>query len=94
MNYTTVSIKDARNNLSQIIEKVALVGDSFLVTKFGKPKALITSVDVVGDKKNTKLEILKRTAGLWADRHDIKSSASWVAAKRKKQSSRYGKVFS
>lgn len=94
MNYTTISIKDARDNFSEIIEKAALTGQSFLVTKFGKPKALLTSANIINQKKKAKLKVLKETAGLWTNRKDIKDSASWIAQKRKRQSTRYGKIFS
>lgn len=94
MNYTTVSIRDARDNFSELIEKAALTDQSFLITKFGKPKALITSADIINQKKKTKLKVLKKTAGLWANRKDIKDSAAWVAQKRKEQSTRYAKIFS
>ena len=94
MNYKTISIKEARNRFSEIIEKAALVGDSFLVTKFGKPKALIISADVLAEKKTSKLQVLAETAGLWADRKEIVNSAVWIAKKRQKESSRHGKIFS
>jgi len=44
--------------------------------------------NTISKKKEMRFKVLKRTAGLWTDRKDIKSSASWVAAKRKKQSFR------
>ncbi len=94
MDYTPVSIKKTRDNLSELIERVALAKESFLVTKFGKPKALIISAESLKKKKNIRKKILKETAGLWARRKEIKGSALWVNKLREKESSRYGKIFS
>jgi len=94
MNYTKVSIKDVRNNLSELIERVAFAKESFLVTKFGNPKALIISTDILEKNEAGKLAVLKKTAGLWSNRKDIKKTASWVRKTRAKDSSRYGKIFS
>jgi len=93
MEYTKVTIKETRNNLAELIEKVALTKESFLVTKFGKPKALIVSVDLLDKKNDAKIAILRKTSGLWAGRKEMKNSSFWVSKLRKKQSSRYGKVF-
>jgi len=94
MTYTKITIKETRNNLSELIERAALAKETFLVTKFGKPKALIVSAqDFVNDKRK-KIDILKETTGLWAGRKDIKTGDSWVAKIRKKGSSRYEKILS
>lgn len=94
MSYTTVSIKETRRNLSELIEKVALTGETFLVTKFGKPKALIVPAETKNKSNETKLSILVKTAGLWAKRRDIKDSNSWVSKLRDKGSTRYAKILS
>lgn len=86
MNYTTVSIKETRNNLAELIERAALAQESFLVTKFGKPKALIVSAQNWAADKDNKDAVLKATAGLWAGRKSLKIS-------REKESSRYEKIF-
>jgi prevent-host-death family protein len=87
MTYTSVSIKETRNNLSELIDRVALAKEAFVVTKFGKPKALLISVENFVVDKNNKNNILKATAGLWIGRKKINIG-------RKKASSRYGKIFS
>lgn len=94
MNSTSISIKETRRNLSELIEKVALTGETFLVTKFGKPKALITPVATKMKDNKIKLSVLADTAGLWAKRKDIKDSSSWVSKIRNKESTRYGKILS
>lgn len=86
MNYTSVSIKETRNNLSELIERAALAQETFLVTKFGKPKALIVSAQNFMADKGNKNDILKATAGLWAGRKNVKNN-------REKESSRYEKIF-
>ena len=92
MNYTAVSIKDTRDNLSEIIERVAIAGDVFAVTKFGKLKAMI--IPMVETKKvDDKTKILEETFGIWKDRKDITNSVKWVRDLRKKESTRYGKIF-
>lgn len=94
MNYTTVTLKEARNNLSELIERAALTKETFLVTKFGKKKALIISVDILNNSGKTKIASLKRTFGIWAKRKDIRNSNSWLDNLRKKENSRYGQIFS
>jgi len=41
MSYKSLSIQETRNNLAEVIERVAIAGDKFIVTKFGKAKAII-----------------------------------------------------
>lgn len=94
MNYTaTVSIKDARNNLSELIDRAAIAQESFLITKFGKAKAIIIPAKINKTTKNKRLEAIKQTAGIWKNRKDITDSAKWVAEKRRVWSTRYGKIF-
>jgi len=92
MDYTSVSIKDTRDNLADIIDRVAVAGESFLVTKFGKVKAMITPMIMVkrGDNKE---KILKSTFGMWKDRKDMSDSAKWVRDLRNKEANRYDKIF-
>jgi len=85
MTYTKVTIKETRNNLSELIERVALADEAFVVTKFGKPKALIVSAQNFLVDKSHKNDILNQTAGLWASHRKTIS--------RGKASSRYGKIF-
>jgi antitoxin (DNA-binding transcriptional repressor) of toxin-antitoxin stability system len=41
MNYQTVSIKETRDNLAELIERVAIGGEVFAITKFGKTKGFV-----------------------------------------------------
>lgn len=88
----TVSIKDLRNNLAQLIEEVAIAGKQIEITKFGKPKAMI--VPISSTKKSRKKSGLEAAFGMWKNRKDIKDSAKWVADLRRRESTRYGKIFS
>lgn len=88
----TVSIKDLRNNLAQIIEEVAIAKQSVEITKFGKVKAMIVPVSSIGKPKEKKG--LEAAFGIWKNRKDIKDSAKWVSGLRRRQSTRYGKIFS
>lgn len=93
MNYTTITIKETRSLLSELIERVALSKETFLVTKFGKPKALIISPDQIAVNQKDKADILRQTAGLWQNKKEIKNSSAWLAKIRKKTNSRYEKIL-
>lgn len=65
---TVISTKELRDNLSEILEKVAIGKQSFVVSKFGKQKALITPV-VEEKKKKPKKNLRSLPAfGMWKDR--------------------------
>ena len=93
MDYTSVSIKDTRDNLADIIDQVAIAGESFLVTKFGKAKAMITPINL-NLVVNKKAKILKDSFGVWRNRRDMTDTNVWVNNLRQSQSNRYGKIFS
>ena len=88
----TVSIKQLRDNLAQLIEEVAIGGKQIEITKFGKPKAMIIPMRHV-KKTSKKRTGLEASFGLWKDRKDMKDSAKWVANLRHRMSSRYGNIF-
>jgi prevent-host-death family protein len=84
----TITIKQTRDNLAEIIEQVAVAGTRYTVTKFNKPKALIipiTDVDITVDQKRAQLRAQK---GSWINRTDIKDVVEWSSELRKKASSR------
>jgi len=84
-----LSIKDARDNFSLLIDTAALTGKSFTITKFGRPKAMITPVkSKISPKPASPNNILKEAKGIWADREDMKDSAAWVDRLRTEQSYR------
>ena len=37
----TVTVKEARNRFAELIERASIAGDTFVITKFGKTKAVI-----------------------------------------------------
>lgn len=87
----TVSIKDLRNNLAQIIEEVAIAKKHIEVTKFGKSKVALVPIEEVKKrvKKEKKIDLEKLPAfGMWKDRKDMKDPAKWVAELRKRESLR------
>lgn len=91
-----VSIREAREQLSELVNQVAIANKKFLITKFGNPKALLSPI--AADEKTfaAREKTILETAGAWKHRKDIKDSAKWVAKLRHKMSSRYGygKIFS
>ena len=99
MNYTTISISDVRLQLPDIAERVARTGEIFAVEKWGKIKALIVPTwSVVGLDDEEKMLArrkltMKKYAGVWKNRDDMKDPVAWVEKLRKKESSRYGKIF-
>ncbi len=85
----SISTKELRDNLSEILERVAIGGQSFRVEKFGKEKALIIPPQKQQKKKVKKIDLSKLPAfGMWKDREDMKDSAAWVRMIREKNSRR------
>jgi prevent-host-death family protein len=80
----TLSIKDARNNLADIVSRVEMRGDEIVITKFGKPRAMLVPIS---DKK-TLVDKFDETFGAWRGRKDIKDSGEWVRNLRRKISLR------
>lgn len=92
----TVSIREAREQFSDLINQVAIGGKEFVITKFGKPKAILSPVTADEKIFAAREKAILETAGAWEHRKDIKDSAKWVAKLRRRMSSRYGygKIFS
>lgn len=80
----TLSIKDVRNNLADVINQVGVAGNTIVITKFGKPRAMLVPIS---DKK-TLVGKFDETFGAWKERKDIKDSGKWVRNLRKKISLR------
>jgi len=86
-NLQVITTKELRDNLAEILEKVAIGKQNFLVSKFGKKKALI--VPVASGFMAKKTDFSKLSAfGLWQKRADIKNSSLWTSKLRTKQSQR------
>lgn len=82
----TIPIKDTRNRLADLINQVDVGGKSFIITKFGKPKAMLVPIQSTLAKASAKP---LPGFGAWKDRTDIQDSEEWVRKIRKKMSSRY-----
>ena len=80
----TLSIKDTRDRLAEIINQVSIAGDEFVITKFGQPKAMIVPIS----KAKAQKSVLEETFGAWKHRSDIKDSGKWVRELRAKLSVR------
>lgn len=90
-NLQVISTKELRDNLAEILEKVAIAKQSFLVSKFGKEKALI--IPVISPVKTLTSKREKRlvdhpACGIWQQRKDMKNPAEWVSKLRIRQSLR------
>jgi len=89
MNYTVVSLKEARDRFSELIERAALVREAFMVTKFDYPKAMIVPVEEkFSEKKQSSRDALNNFIGMWKNRRDIIDGSRWVSDRRKLESLR------
>lgn len=79
-----LSIKDTRNNLADVISRVEMTGDEVIITKFGKPRAML----VPYTNKKSVMGNLDEVFGIWRGRPDIKDSRKWVRNLREKISLR------
>ena len=90
MNYTSISVKDTRENLADIIDRAFIGGERFLVTKFNKPKVIISSFkdsQPINNKKDIN-KVLSEYEGIWKDRRDIADTNKWVENLRSKNETR------
>lgn len=65
-----ISIQKTRENLTEIIDQVAVGGDTFLVTKYNKPKVKIVPYKRRKTEKK-KRQALEEVYGIWKERKDI-----------------------
>lgn len=86
-NLQIISTKELRDNLAEVLEKVAIGKQSFIISKFNKKKALISPLKAQFKKKRIDFKSLE-AFGMWKNRKDLKDSAAWVSNLRKKQSRR------
>lgn len=85
----TVTIKELRDNLAQLIEEVAIAGKQIEITKFGKTKAILSPLKSIKPKVKKKVDFSKLPAfGMWKNRKDMKDPAKWVSELRKRESYR------
>ena len=90
MNYTSISVKDTRENLADIIDRAFIGGERFLVTKFNKPKVIISSFkdSAIANNKKEINQVLSQYQGIWKDRKDITDTKKWVRNLRLKNETR------
>lgn len=68
-NAENLSTKDLRADLASVIDRVAMRGETFIITKFGTPRALITPFIATEDKSATSVKkALDKARGMWQDR--------------------------
>ena len=79
-----ISIKDTRNNLADIVSGVEMRGDEIIITKFGKPRAMLVPISY----KKSAMGSFDEVFGVWKGRGDIKDSARWVRNLRRRISLR------
>ena len=89
-----------RDQLAEIIEQVATGGKTFVVTKFGKQKALVVSIDRLpefqakaeseAERQKRAEKILGQLNGIWKDRKDVTDSNEYVKQLRQ---ARHDKIF-
>lgn len=85
----TVTIKELRDNLAQLIEEVAIAGKQIEITKFGKKKAALIPLKENIQKNKIKVDFRKLPAfGMWKDRKDMKDPVKWVSDLRIRESYR------
>ena len=82
----TIPIKETRERLADLVNQVEVAGKRFIITKFGKPKAML--VPVLTDKPR-KRSGLTASFGIWKDREDMKDLDAWVRKVRAQFSRQY-----
>lgn len=80
-----ISIKDTRNKLADIVDQVAFGENVFVITKFGKPRAMLVPVSKKQLPNSSKIA---DSFGAWGSRKDIKDSNKWVEEIRAKMNAR------
>ncbi len=84
----TIPIKETRANLADLVNQVEIAGKRFVITKFGKPKAML--VPVLDDRRQQSAKPKKLPGfGIWADREDMKDPDQWVRKIRSQWARRY-----
>jgi len=81
MNFQTYTIKATRDNLAEIISRASLKNECFIITKFGKPKAMITPIKdkANGPSKEDVNVIFKKTFGMWKNKWSKNKSSIGIS---------------
>jgi len=81
-----ITTKDLRNQLASVVDRVALRGESFVVTKFGKPKAVIQPVSKTEELSDEQATLIFRESyGSWQNRPDATTLASQIRRKAERR---------
>ncbi len=82
---TQVSIKQTRDELAELLDRVAFGGEEFVLTRFGKPRAMLVPYKITGGDAKYSLDSV---FGAWKSRKDIQDSVVWSRKLRKNLSQR------
>jgi len=80
-NSRTIPLTYFRRNAGEVFDRLSK-SKQLIITKDGKPLAIITGLSTTSNPRQG----IQSTAGIWKDRTDL--------SKIKRQSSRYGQIFS
>ncbi len=81
-----IPVKETRDRLADLINQVDIAGAEFIITKFGKPKAMLVPVSTY---KKKKMRGISQSFGAWKGRKDIQNANTWVRDLRIKMSKRH-----
>jgi prevent-host-death family protein len=81
----SISVQQTRENFAEVIEKVAVAGEKFVVTKFGKPRAMIVPIQESDFQTEERSKILTTLRELWSDRADMDEPVDFVRKQREKR---------
>lgn len=84
----TIPVKETRDRLADLLNEVDIAKKKFIITKFGKPKAMLIPYALKSKKSQSLSQILKKTSGMWKNRKDIEDTEAWVRKVRTKLSLR------
>ncbi len=80
----TVSIKDTRENLAELVNRVAIARQEFVLTKFGKPQAMLVPIPATESTKTNLDEVF----AAWKNKKGLTNTTKWVRDIRTKMSTR------
>jgi prevent-host-death family protein len=87
-----IGVAEVKKSFSEVMSKVSLKGEHFVIEKKGKPMAALVSVQelqrIEGSKEKEKKKGLLAAIGAWEDFEDLESTVSAIYARRKKSKDR------
>jgi len=77
-----ITTKDLRNQLASVVDRVALRGESFVVTKFGVPRAVIQPISKTEEFSDEQAALIFRESyGSWQNRPDAATLTNQIRRK-------------